>query len=350
VSTVGSRSQNTASRWNLGDPVKVTRREIRFTDSGVALSGTAYVPGNAENVPGVVVLHGAAGPLRSARLYDHLREGLPRIGFAVLAFDRRGTGKSSGDPSVDYEALAADAVAGQKALGGVPGVDPKRIGFWGISQGGWIALLAATRATNPAFVVSVSTPLCSVARQMDFATSNLLRVRGYSDSEVRELMRARGAWLSYLRGKSSLRRATALVGRAQRRRWFGLAFMPPSEKLESSRGALTEMEFDPFDAVLKLTIPTLFVYGSRDPWVPVRESITWLLRECGKNANIRWVVVPGANHEMNLTDLETMDFDPKTLQRSAPNAPAYFMELASWLATQRAEGQALPLAGSAPRP
>jgi dipeptidyl aminopeptidase/acylaminoacyl peptidase len=66
------------------------------------------------------------------------------MGVSVLVYDRRGTGASSGSlKNIDYGTLADDAIAGQRALGDLPRIDRKRIGFWGFSQGGWLALLAA---------------------------------------------------------------------------------------------------------------------------------------------------------------------------------------------------------------
>jgi dipeptidyl aminopeptidase/acylaminoacyl peptidase len=64
--------------------------------------------------------------------------------------------------------LADDAIAGQHALAKVPRVDPTRIGFWGLSQGGWLAALAAGHSADSAFAISVSAPLVTANEQMQF--------------------------------------------------------------------------------------------------------------------------------------------------------------------------------------
>ena len=75
-----------------------------------------YLPKAGNRLSAVVVLHHAGLPTRDANLYRHLCEGLPAMGVAVLIYDRRGSGQSSGDlDKADYETLADDAVAGQNA-------------------------------------------------------------------------------------------------------------------------------------------------------------------------------------------------------------------------------------------
>ena len=67
-------------------------------------------------------------------------------GLAVLTYDKRGCGGSGGDwKTVDLDVLAQDALAGVRWLKAQPGVDASRVGVWGISQGGWIGPLAASR-------------------------------------------------------------------------------------------------------------------------------------------------------------------------------------------------------------
>jgi cephalosporin-C deacetylase-like acetyl esterase len=82
--------------WRVeGDP-KVVVQEIQFTNGDAHLTGTVYLPESGDHLPAVVALHGASEPTREAAVYRHLREGLPAMGVAVLVYDRRGTGASSG--------------------------------------------------------------------------------------------------------------------------------------------------------------------------------------------------------------------------------------------------------------
>jgi hypothetical protein len=158
------------------------------------------------------------------------------MGVAVLVYDRRGTGASSGSlKNIDYGTLADDAIAGQRALGDLPRIDPKKIGFWGFSQGGWFALLAASRSTDTAFAISVSAPLVTPEQQMQFATTNLLNVRGYSQENVKQMLETRKAWTDYLKGKGSRQTAVDALQKAEKQPWFELAFMPKASKLTTRK-------------------------------------------------------------------------------------------------------------------
>lgn len=181
------RRTSGSKTWQVEGTPRITAQDIQFSNGSVRLSGTVYLPVEGEQLSGLVVLHSASMPTRKAKLYRHLYEGLPGMGIAVLIFDRRGSGKSSGSlRGVDYEALADDAIAGQRALQKLSRVDPNRVGFWGLSQGGWLAALSASRSKSTAFAISVSAPLVTPAQQMAFATTNLLEIRGYSQGDIQE--------------------------------------------------------------------------------------------------------------------------------------------------------------------
>src|SRR3546814_18123700 len=111
-------------------------------------------------------------PLRSASLYDHLKTILPALGIAVFTYDRRGSGASgTKNAGGDFTLLADDAIAAARSLKSDPRIDPRRIGTWGLSQGGWISPLAASRSPDIAFVVAVSAPVGTADVQMIFSRS-----------------------------------------------------------------------------------------------------------------------------------------------------------------------------------
>src|SRR5215831_6577138 len=213
--------QSASDLWHVTATSSSVSEEIRFTNGDANLRGTVYLPKIGSRLPAVVVLHHAGLPTRDANLYRHLCEGLPAIGIAVLVYDRRGSGQSSGDlGKADYETLADDAVAGQHALAKLPQIDPNKIGFWGLSQGGWLAVLAAGRSKDAAFAISVSAPLVTADEQMQFATRNLLTVRGYSSLDVQDMLVARRAWIRYLHRKGSRDEAAEALRKAEAKPWF----------------------------------------------------------------------------------------------------------------------------------
>ena len=121
--------------WHVEATPGVISQEIHFTNGDARLSGTVYLPEHGDHLPAVVALPGSSDPTRGSALFQHLGDNLPLMGIAVLTYDRRGSGKSSGSlENIDYDTLADDAIAGQRALAKLPCIDPHRIGFWGLRQ------------------------------------------------------------------------------------------------------------------------------------------------------------------------------------------------------------------------
>jgi hypothetical protein len=325
-------SASVSDPWHVEGIPTVISQEVRFGNAGANLVGTVYLPNIGDHLPAVVVLHHAGAATREAALYRHLREALPALGFAVLIYDRRGSGQSSGSlQGVDYETLADDAVAGQHALAQLPRIAPAKIGFWGLSQGGWLAVLAAGRSRDAAFAISVSAPLVTADEQMQFATSNLLTVRGFSREDVREMLEARSAWMGYLRGTNSRAVAIDALTKAQSKPWFDLTYMPKVSDLINDPAIRRKMDDDPVAAVRKAKVPLLFLYGGSDPWVPVAQSMQRLKALSGQQHNIESGVIANANHELMFPVKETMQVDADTNRNNAPQSPTYFILLGSWL-------------------
>lgn len=326
--------QSTPDLWHVAATQSVSE-EIQFTNGAVQFKGTVYLPKTGNNLASVVVLHHAGLPTRDANLYRHLCEGLPAIGIAVLVYDRRGSGQSSGDLNkADYETLADDAVAGQHALAKLSRIDPNKIGFWGLSQGGWLAVLAAGRSKDAAFAIAVSAPLVTADEQMQFATRNLFTVRGYSQSDVQDMLAARKAWTGYLHGKSSRDEAVEALHKAEAKPWFDIAYLPRASQLTNDPEHdpnRRQLDDDPIAAARQAKVPLLFLYADSDPWVPVGESVKRLQSLARELPNIEYAVVSNANHEMMFPGNEKMQVDQETTRDEAPQAPTYFMFVASWL-------------------
>ena len=87
-------------------------------------AGTLSLPDGVGPWPAVVTLHGASGGARDFRLFLHLEALLVPAGFAVLRYDRRGSGASEGDfMAADFAQLAADSLAAVAMAAAEPEVD-----------------------------------------------------------------------------------------------------------------------------------------------------------------------------------------------------------------------------------
>jgi hypothetical protein len=120
--------------------------DVTFHNGSVRLAGTLTVPKAAGRHPAVILIHGA-GRTIPTRDFGYWSSYFSGHGVAVLAFDKRGGGASSGDANTaTYEDLADDVLAGLTYLQSRSDIDPNRIGLYGTSNGGYIAPLASARS------------------------------------------------------------------------------------------------------------------------------------------------------------------------------------------------------------
>jgi len=178
----------------------------------------------------------------------------------------------------------------------LPEIDAARIGLWGISQGGWVAPLAATRSDRVAFLVLVASAGVSPAEQMRWAVPRQLRLAGYGDDAVALQDAARAELEDVIHGRGSAERAQELLDAASREAWWPLAYLP--DRLldeEEQRGWIEEMDFEPEPIFAAVRVPTLLVYGEADSWMPVDLSVEAWRRARGEEVDV--VRLPGVGHE-----------------------------------------------------
>lgn len=333
VSAAGSAGK--LPPWSAAPTTSVEVQERTFASVGAQLSGSLYVPKVGRPVPLLIVFHAASSPMRDAPLYRHLTDALPPLGIAVFVFDRRGSGKSGGNlEDSDYNLLADDGIAAQKMFAKDAHIDARRIGFWGLSQGGWLSLLAASRNPEAAFAISISAPMTTPDVQMIFASQNILRIRGFSQADIDQASAARVARDDFMRGKRDRASTQAVLDAAASKPWFqyiylGKTFQDPRQ----SRWA-KEIAHDPLATLDKVRQPALVIYGAADPWVPVRTSVERIQASARKHPNVEVAVIAGADHAMATTVTPADQIDPVLSSREAPEAAEYFGLLGAWLAKQ----------------
>jgi uncharacterized protein len=298
---------------------------ITLETDGALLAGRLTLPGTAAPSPLVVGVHGAEGGTREFHLFQHLERTLPAAGIATLLFDRRGEGESSGDAgSSTYELLAADVRAWMSRCAADERIDPTRIGLWGISQGGWIAPLAASGSPQPAVLVAVSAAGVTPGVQMAFATRALMREAGHGDEAVDRMLEVRRAMDELSHDRMSVSDAQAVLDSVVEEPWFKLAFVPPDASLIDASWA-EEMEFDIRPALRGLSLPVLLFFGEHDRWIPVAESADVWRSALGADADLSVVSLPGTGHAATLAS------DPDDWLEQGPVSPDYERSLVAWL-------------------
>ncbi len=278
---------------------------ITFISQDNLLVGYLSKPIGKEVFPVVVVLHSASHATHNNQIYNHLEATLNSLGIGVFTFDRRGSGESEGNFSTaSLEDLAIDALNAIGTLKKKKEVDKKRVGLYGISQGGWIAPIAYHKAPKDiSFMILVSSSGVSPARQMEYSAVTTLKKNGYSQEIIDLSVYLRNITNEYYRGNLDQRKTQTEIDQYKSESWFAHVYLPLQGNLPkdvSKTKWIHEMDFNPIDYLKEVKVPVALIYGEFDRWVPIDESITvWekVMRETG-NDDYSVFKAPGSGHMM----------------------------------------------------
>jgi pimeloyl-ACP methyl ester carboxylesterase len=270
------------------------REEVLFAGADERLAGTIACPDGTDPVPGLVLI-GGSGPAdrHNGGLFDALRDHLVGAGVAVLAYDKRGVAGSTGAWSTaTVDELAGDAAAAVAVLGAHPRVAADAVGVLGHSEGGWVALRLATRLAAPAHLIVNSCPVVSFVDAEVFALTTAGAEASLARTICRQLTAATRAGAEPSQGQR------ILAGYAHEP-WYGTAvgdFHPDAQSWAQLRAWA---DYDPHDDLVRLTTPTLAVFGENDPLVPVAASIARYRQTAAAAARAQRIVTfPAADHRL----------------------------------------------------
>ena len=162
-----------------------------YTDSQgnkVHLEGTLSYPKGDGRFPTIVLVSGSGQQNRDEEIMQHkpflvLADYLASRGIAVLRYDDRGVGKSTGEvEKADTRLFAEDAEAMFRAVRKNKHVDAKRLGIGGHSEGGAIATMVAACNKDVKFVVMLAGQGCTGLDVMLQQNEAIYRAAGISDS------------------------------------------------------------------------------------------------------------------------------------------------------------------------
>lgn len=149
----------------LASAQKFVNKELNFAspDGKIQFAGTLSMPeGTKKKCPAVVIVSGSYkqdrdGMMAGHPLFKQIADYLSSRGIAVLRLDDRGTGKTTGvyETSTTGD-FADDALRAIQYLKGINGINPKKIGLLGHSEGAAASAIAASKSRDVAFIVSVA--------------------------------------------------------------------------------------------------------------------------------------------------------------------------------------------------
>lgn len=308
------------------------------------LAGTLTMPRGAGTFPAIVLVSGTGQNARDEDVGDHkvfavLADALSRKGFAVLRYDKRGVGGSTGDfgtaTTVDF---ASDADAGVTWMLSQPNIDASRIGIAGHSEGGIIAPMVAASDKNEAFVVMIAGPAMRGDKLFVLQSAMTSKAYGVPEDYIahRKVFDRKlyDAILAAPSGAEARKAADAIVAEGVQQK-----LVDQNEFEGLARDATTAwfrgfIAYDPAPTLTQVNVPVLAIYGSLDTAVPAVENSLIAIDALKGNPSSTVVVLPGKNHLMQTAKTggagEYNDID----ETMSPTALNLIVEWASGLTNQ----------------
>ena len=338
----------TALTWTrTADAPRTARRvdaeraeDVQFASGAIRLAGTLIRPRTGGLHPAVILVHGS-GPQTRESILPFARF-LVRHGMAVLGYDKRGVGGSTGEwNTASFDDLASDVVAAFEYLKTRKDIDARHIGVLGVSQAGWIMPLAAVRAKELAFLISVSGAGVPAEETTMDQARNELTARGLKPETVAQITRLMSlqnrfartgeGWDEYTTAREAL---AAKIG-------------PPPDTFPATREhpywqVIRRLYFyDPAPTLRRLQVPTLALFGELDNNIlPEKNQRAWeRALQAGGNRDYQVHVLPKANH-IQLEAVRGNNAEMPSLRRFVPD---YFATVRAWLAER------IPGFGTPPR-
>lgn len=266
--------------------------------AGVTMAGTLTVPEGLGPHPAVVLITGSGPQDRDEALMGHkpfavLADYLSRRGIAVLRYDDRGVGKSTGVfAKATTQDFADDAEGALSFLKTRAGIAAGKVGLAGHSEGGIVAPIVAARRADVAFIVLLAGTAVSGADVILEQGQALAKAAGAPEGQLKAARAKQMEYSTIFRESKDdaelERRLTEYLGAA------GKAQLPVS----MSPWFRYFMLYDPAPVLEKVKCPVLALNGEKDLQVLPDQNLPVLeaALKRGGNKDVTIVRLPGLNH------------------------------------------------------
>ena len=325
---IASQDQNPRRPQDPVEPFPYRSEDVRYPnpESGNTLAGTFTRPFSPGPFPAVILIAGSGRADRNEALMGHrpflvLSDHLTQQGIAVLRFDKRGVGESTGDfAAATSRDFASDVLAGVAYLKARDDVDAEAIGLAGHSEGGLIAPMAAVASEDVGFLVLMAGPGVNGERILQGQRALIARASGVPEQAIARSQQLLNVVLQVLKsGTDTERNREAIAGivraglqgaSAEDRARLGITDEPSLERAVAAQleqmqvGQLNTpwfrylLTYEPAQTIARVRVPVLAINGQNDLLVPWEENLdeieAALVR--GGNADFEIHALPGLNH------------------------------------------------------
>ena len=287
-------------------PFNYRAEEVTFTNKkeGNTLAGTLTIPEGDGPFPALVLVSGSGQQNRDEELMNHrpfwvIADYLSRRGVAVLRYDDRGMGGSTGEvlnaTSMDF---SYDAEAAFDFLRNRKEINASRVGILGHSEGGIINFMVAERRPEVAFLVSLAGPAVNGIEVLKEQQAAILRAQGMTEEMVQFSGNANAQMFDIIEASNSREEADTLLRQLLKGWGYNEELTEQTVGQMASPWMYYFLKYDPTDAIVKTNCPALLLNGSKDLQVLASQNLPAyekIIAEHGKT-NLTLCEMPNLNH------------------------------------------------------
>lgn len=353
LNTKAEKSAMTTLSTRSQDPkdFPYKQEEVSFHNSkgGNILAGTLTLPAAGKASKIVVLITGSGPQDRNENLVNHrpflvLSDWLTRNGIAVLRYDDRGIGKSTGNFNTATTAdFADDAEAAVNYINSRADLQQLSIGLIGHSEGGMIAPMVASRNKTVKFIVLMAGPGIPLDQLILQQARDIGKLTGVSAKNMEKSTAIKTQAFAamkkyqnlpevlYNKKMDSLARLEITKDPDPK-----IKEMNIDELVESGTKALKTpwmryfISFDPSTYLTKVHCPVLALNGTLDSQVAAKPNLSAIQTALQKAGNKKFEIVPmeGLNHLFQKAKTGAPD---EYEQIDETINPAVLQKITSWI-------------------
>ena len=287
-------------------PFNYKAEEVTFVNpkEGNTLAGTLTLPEGEGPFPAVVLVSGSGQQNRDEELMNHrpfwvVADYLSRRGIAVLRYDDRGMGGSTGEvmeaTSLDF---SYDAEAAFDFLRNRKEINASQVGILGHSEGGIINFMVAARRPEVAFLVSLAGPSVNGIEVLKEQQKAILRASGMTEEAVQFNSNTNAQLFDIIEASSSREEADSLLRQLLKGWGYNEELTEQTVGQMASPWMYYFLKYDPTEAIVKTKCPALLLNGSKDLQVIATQNLPAyekIIADYGKT-NLTLRELPDLNH------------------------------------------------------
>ncbi len=287
------------------------RTSTTFLSHGYQLAGELIETTSDLNSkrPLLVMVHGSE---KEAAIGNSRSLLLAAQGISVFVYDKRGTGQSEGEYTQNFELLADDAAAAMEHAQQLASGRFNRCGYFGASQGGWVAPLTATRSKVDFVAIGFGLVASPIEEDRDQMLSEI-RNGGYGPSTESEIRRVSNATARIVQShfETGFEELESLRKELSQEPWFktvhgeysgSMLRMSDKDLRRAGRSLFDNLElqwdYDAQAVLNKLDLPVLWVVAENDRAAPSEQTIKALSDLKANGKPIEAFLFPDTDHGM----------------------------------------------------